>query len=376
MTDTTTTAAGTSNIQGSALKFLVIRRDNIGDLVCTTPLLHLLRQYYPTSRVHVLVNTYNRAILDGHPDVDAVHTYAKTKHGAGLSALGRRLRLVAGLWRERIDYAILAGSTTSRHALNFARWVSPRHIIGYVEPDSRHRTIDIAVSPSSHSSRHEVEAVCRLLEPLGIEDPPPPMRIFPNATDVEDARRKLNEHRHLWTGRLIGIHISTRKPTNRWPDQKYIELIRRLHSACDATFLLLWAPGDSTNPRHPGDDASAAAIKRALPHVRLIVYPMGPLEQLIADLSFCDWVVTSDGGAMHIAAALGKPILCFFGETDATHWRPWAVPHILLQPPSRQAADIGVDEAVAGVGRLLNCIGASAIAHASGTAIVQSRSQL
>jgi ADP-heptose:LPS heptosyltransferase len=56
---------------------------------------------------------------------------------------------------------------------------------------------------------------------------------------------------------------------------------------------------------------------------------------------------------MHIAAALGKPILCFFGDSDATRWRPWGVPHVLLQPPSLNASDISVDEAYAGYERLL-----------------------
>jgi len=56
---------------------------------------------------------------------------------------------------------------------------------------------------------------------------------------------------------------------------------------------------------------------------------------------------------MHIAAALGKPILCFFGNSGAARWRPWGVPYVLLQPPSLNAADISVDEAYAGYERLL-----------------------
>jgi len=50
---------------------------------------------------------------------------------------------------------------------------------------------------------------------------------------------------------------------------------------------------------------------------------------------------------MHVAAALGKPIVCFFGKSDAARWRPWGVPHMLLQPTSLDVVDIGVDEAVA-----------------------------
>jgi ADP-heptose:LPS heptosyltransferase len=50
---------------------------------------------------------------------------------------------------------------------------------------------------------------------------------------------------------------------------------------------------------------------------------------------------------MHVAAALGKPIVCFFGNSDATLWRPWGVPYELLQPSSRDASDVSVAEAVA-----------------------------
>ncbi|HEY4723847.1 MAG TPA: glycosyltransferase family 9 protein, partial [Anaerolineae bacterium] len=147
-------------------------------------------------------------------------------------------------------------------------------------------------------------------------------------------------------GPLIGVHLSTRKTTNRWPVTHFIELIRRLHAAYpEARFLLLWAPGDSSNPKHPGDDDIAAQIVKSLQGLPVIAYPMGNLDQLIADLSLCDTVITSDGGALHIAAALGKPIVCFFGDIDTARWYPWGVPHVLLQPPTRHAPDITVDEA-------------------------------
>jgi ADP-heptose:LPS heptosyltransferase len=45
------------------------------------------------------------------------------------------------------------------------------------------------------------------------------------------------------------------------------------------------------------------------------------------------------------AAALGKPMVCFFGDSEAYHWRPWGVPHRPLQPPSRNAADVTVEQA-------------------------------
>jgi ADP-heptose:LPS heptosyltransferase len=50
---------------------------------------------------------------------------------------------------------------------------------------------------------------------------------------------------------------------------------------------------------------------------------------------------------MHIAAGLGKPIVCFFGRSDPTRWHPWGVPHRALQPPSHEVKDITVAEALA-----------------------------
>ncbi len=60
---------------------------------------------------------------------------------------------------------------------------------------------------------------------------------------------------------------------------------------------------------------------------------------------------------MHVAAALGKPIVCFFGHSIAAEWHPWRVPYVLLQPETKHVDDISVDEALAGYGRLLQQTG-------------------
>src|SRR4051812_33730080 len=94
--------------------FLIIRRDNIGDLVCTLPLIAALRARYPRAFIAALVNTYNRGALDGHPDLDAVYAYAKGKHReVGRSFVGlywERLRLLLALRRRRFDCVVLAGA--------------------------------------------------------------------------------------------------------------------------------------------------------------------------------------------------------------------------------------------------------------------------
>ena len=97
----------------SSPRILVIRRDNIGDLVCTTPVFRALRAHFPQARICALVNSYNVAVLDHNRDIDQVFAYTKAKHRPPgksiLSVYFNRLRLVIQLRRLHFDYVILAG---------------------------------------------------------------------------------------------------------------------------------------------------------------------------------------------------------------------------------------------------------------------------
>lgn len=336
------------------LSFLVIRRDNIGDLVCTTPVFQALRERYPQARIYALTNTYNLPVLHGNPFVDATFAYMKAKHRDSDTSLwsvyARRLRVIMALRRAKIDYAILAACGYVPRAMRFAKLANPKHIIGYV--DAAHRNaIDMPIHYELTQPLHEVEDVFRILRPLGIEGKPPPLFTSPSRDESERARAAFVAQGVR--GAPIAIHISARKPSNRWPIERFIELIRALHAAQGREFVLLWSPGDHSNPHHPGDDANAAKIMAATRGIPIAAFPTHKLEELIAALSLAEAVVCSDGGAMHIAAALRKRIVCFFGDSDAARWHPWAVPHVVLQKPTLQAADIGVEETMTAFTRLM-----------------------
>jgi len=320
-----------------ALKILLIRRDNIGDLVCTTPLIGALRRRHPRAHIAALVNTYNRQVLEGHPDLDAVYAYAKAKHrlpGQSRAAIyWDKLVLMLKLRRQRFDYALLASPHPGASALRLARWIAPAHVAGYAESTG---LVDLALPQDASAAMHEVEDVFRLAKLFGIESAPGKLSIAVDVDARDRARAALGTRA---SGRkLIALHISARKSSQRWPAERYAGLMQAL--AAEADFLLLWSPGAADHPQHPGDDAKAQAIMDAAGKVPLTAYPTQELRDLAAALSLADYVICSDGGAMHIAAALGKPILCFFGDSDATRWHPWGVPYRLLQPDSRDAADI------------------------------------
>jgi len=313
----------------------VVRRDNIGDLVCTTPLFTALRRTYPGAWIGALVNSYNAAVLDHNPDLDEVLVYTKLKHlEPGQSALGALARRTRDLWRLRrrgLDCVVLANPSEAPRTRSLARALAPKRIVSL--PEEKLRQV---------SGAHQVERVFALAAELGLEGPIPPLKVLPDPALVAKAKGLLSRPFN------VALQISARRAAQRWPTERFAELARRL-DALGMGSVLLWAPGPANHPRHPGDDEKAAAI--AGPQ-SMVAYRTERLAELIGALAACDAVVTSDGGAMHLAAALQKPIVCFFGDVDPAQWRPWGVAHRVLRAESRRASDIGVDETLAALREL------------------------
>ena len=319
---------------------LVIRRDNIGDLVCTTPLLAALRAQHPQAWIGVLANSYNAPALEGNPHVDAVLAYRKLKHLApGESAAGalfERLRLLWRLRRRGLDLAVLAAGEEDRRGLSLARQVAARRIVW---------------ADAAREGVHEVERVFGAARALGIEGPPPGLTVCAREDALGHARAALRAGSVASAGGdaarapVIGLHISARRPLQRWPGAQFAELARQLHARHAATIMLFWAPGAEDDARHPGDDGKADSIRTGLAGaLPLVGYPTRALSELIGGLAACDLVVCADGGAMHLAAGLGRPVVALFGDSPAARWRPWGVPHVVLQPPDGDVRTLAVED--------------------------------
>ena len=320
---------------------LVIRRDNIGDLVCTTPLLAALRGSYPCAWIGVLANSYNAPALDGNPDVDEVFAYRKLKHvdqkGSAFVALGRRVAMLWALRRRKLDVAIVAAGALDYNGERFARMLSPARIVRSSPPAS---------------GQHEVERTFSAARTLGYEGPIPPLRVVENA----DATSRIGAAIRLAGLKppLIGVHISARRIAQRWPTEYFAAFALELRVRLGASVLLFWSPGAEDHPQHPGDDGKAARIMSIVgAGGPLLPCPTADLRDLVSGLAQCDAIVCSDGGAMHLAAGLGKPIVCFFGDSPVDRWRPWGVRHTVLQAASNKVKDVPVEAALAALAGLL-----------------------
>lgn len=328
-------------------RILIIRRDNIGDLVCTTPLIAAFRQYYPQAEIGALVNSYNAEILCAHPCVDRLFVYKKLKHTGGIGnrllALVERLRLILAIRRWNPDITLLAKTSYDRHGLRFARQIGARRIIG-IAGEAGQDQPDQIFEPVNKG--HEVERLMHLLQPLGFDvEPIPALSLVPDPQALQVARDCLCAPSSTDTSKpLLGINISARLPSQQWPVASFAALIQQLIN--HFRVVLFWSPGSANNKMHPGDDEKADAIVQAaaVSAKDLCCYPTQQLRDLIAGIASVDIFLTPDGGAMHIAAACGKPVVALFGGADPEQWHPWGVPNKVLRPASHDVRDISVDE--------------------------------
>jgi|LWDU01.1.fsa_nt_gi ADP-heptose:LPS heptosyltransferase len=325
-------------------KILIIRRDNIGDLLCVTPSIRALKSTCQNCNVTLLVNSYNRDVIANNPDIDKIEVYTKAKHNERNKSLllvfFEKFKMILRLRKSKFDYVIIASSGERIRDWSLAKLFKPNSIVGYLSDKKIARKKDISLDIKIKNF-HEVEYVFNLFRQIGVRGVIPPMQLY--SSDCVDTQGM--DHSKT----AIGINISTRKDSQRWPIESFYRLIKELNKDKELIFLIFWSPGSRSNPKHPGDDENATELIKLCNKLPVVLYPdrwkeSNTLQDLIDGLSLCDYVITSDGGAMHIAAALKKSIICLFGGTSATHWHPWSVDYNLLQAHSNDVKDISVND--------------------------------
>jgi len=335
------------------MKILFIRRDNIGDLVCTTPAISAARAAFPNAQIGILVNTYNEDVVSNNPDIDVVYAYEKAKHVPEKSKFSvwiNNMKILGAIRRERYDIAVGCGLYSPTLA-RYTFLTGAKKRIGYIKNKCERQWFYNMPLFEPKGKLHEVEKVFNLLSPLGITGTPPNLKMIAHDSDACKVKTSM-DLKESEGKTIVALHISSRRTENRWPVDRFVDIGNLLNKKKGTSVLLLWSPGDENNVYHPGDDQKAEYIAKKMA-VAPLIFRTARVSELVAALSLSDLVVCCDGGAMHIAAALGKPIVTIWGSTNPDIWRPWAAKHILLQNEIKRADAISVDEVLMAVEKLL-----------------------
>ena len=286
-------------MNNSGERILIVQTGFLGDVILTTPLIAALRRHHPCAAISMLVTPAGAPLVAAHPGLD--HVLVDDKRGTGrglrgLAALVRRLRA------ERFTLAIAAHKSV-RTAVALRAAGIPRRIGFASAPGARFYSERVERPPAVHDR----DRLLRLLEPRGVV--PAEARAIRPWVAVDPATEARAE-RLLASlsaeGRpLVAVCPGSAWRTKRWPTAAFGALVRRLEADGDRC-LLLAAPEE----RH-----LTAAVQAAAGGGGVDLGGRTDLPLLAAVLSRVAVAVTNDSAPMHVAGAVGVPLVAIFCAT-------------------------------------------------------------
>ena len=336
-------------------KFLIVRLGSLGDVVHAIPVAAALRAEFPHARIDWVVDPHYTALLDLVPIVDRrVPFDPRDFFRAGERS--RVLRTVSELRRSRYDAAIDLQGLVKSAAL--ARAIRPRRVIGFPRPHLREPLARLfyTIAPDPGSATHVIYKNLALLGPLGVHD----RRVrFPLTVPRSDTVDSIVE-RFAPDGFVL-LNPGAAWPNKQWPPDRFGAVAAAIRAAHGLRSLVLWGPGEQSLA-HDVARASEGAAE---------VSPPTAIPQLVAVSGAARLMISGDTGPLHVAAAVGTPLVALFGPTRPERNGPWALYDVTLsrvdhcsclyERRCRRATpcidDISVAEVVQAAGRRLSAHG-------------------
>lgn len=302
-------------------RILVTRTDRVGDVLLSTPALKALRDRYPSSFIAVMVSSYTRSLVEGNPYVDEVIIFDKDKDKGlwGTLSLSRRLR------RLSFDLAIILHPAFRVHLIVFLAGIRERLGYDWKAPYFLTRALP---HKKQEGTKHEIEYNFDLLKEAGVEETTIQMYV---PRDKVSEERMEDFFRRVVTpaaGPVIALNPSASCPSKLWPVERFARLNDELQRELNAKVLIIT------------DQAHRHISEQLFSHARLRPVDctgMLSLSDLASLLRRCDLLISNDSGPVHLAVAVGTPVISIFGRNQPglspRRWRPVGSNDVVLHKP-------------------------------------------
>ncbi len=290
-------------------RILLLRIERIGDLVMALPAIADVRALAPDATIDLVVGSWNAGLARAIPSIDRVETLDAA--WLARDGEGRPLRSLLGIargWRARgYDLAINFEPdirTNLVTAAAGAAWTA-----GYGSGGGG-ALLDLALD---FDTRAHTTANARRLVAAAIGRTPP-AAAAPVLAIPEDARRRADARLAHHARPLVGLHPSGGREIKQWDPSRFAAVARRLVEERGATIVLTGAAADR----------ELVDLVRAQLRPDRVVDAAGEpdLLTLAAILERLDLLITGDTGPMHVAAAVGTPVVAVFGPSDPRRYAP------------------------------------------------------
>ena len=320
-------------------RVLLVRVRSIGDTVLMTPCLQALNEWQPAVEIGVVTEPLAAPVLEGHPLVDFLFVTTK--------ALTSRLSLTAQLRRRGFDLAFnLHGGST---AMLLTAMSGAKHTFAFRDQRGSWLLSERAPAPDVLLGRkriHSVEQQLALLSCAGVPMPRQPRLSLAISSEAgASARTKLISAglavASLTSGRFAIVAPGAAFESKRWGAREFASVIDHLNSRWQLESIIIAGPGQE----HLAGEV--AGFSNSNPCV-LSKVSLAELKAVVG--IFGRVFVGNDSGPMHIAAALGCPVVAVFGSSNPEVWHPWTNAAYRVLGGERGIADSNVRGSIATVG--------------------------
>lgn len=291
---------------------LVCRTDKIGDVILTLPVINALRDFYPNSRITFLASEYASEILQGHSAIDEIMIYNPDE---SVFQLAKRLKqkgfdlavvvfpvfkIALALWLARVPVRVGTG-------YRFFSFLFNKRVF-------EHR---------KYAQKHEVEYNLNLIKHLGIEVDEIKFDIFIPQSAFEKVKQILDEHK-LSEKNYIVVHPGSKGSARDLKPDKFREIVRKL---TDEGFkvVVTGSKDEKELVKYVCD-----GIENAFDFSGLF-----NLKELSALIKFASIFISNSTGPIHIASAVGTPVVGFYPPIKVMsprRWGPYTNDKIIFVP--------------------------------------------
>lgn len=291
-------------------RILIIRLDRIGDVLLSTPVIKALRDAYPDSYIAFIVQPHAKEIVDGNPYLNEVIVYKKKAGFIG------NLSFISGLRRYEFDLAIILHPTARTHLLAFLAGIPQR--VGYDKKLGFLLTKRIPHT-KQFGLRHEVDYTLDLLSHIGIS-PKDRSLYMPVNSDSEDRISGMLSHRGVkGEDLLIAFNPGASCPSKRWDAARFAKVGDLLSGRYGAKIVIVCGSKDKEFGDRVAKEMKSASINLSGKTT------IGDIASVLRRVKL---LISNDSGPVHIACAVGTPVIAIFGRNDRglspARWGPTA----------------------------------------------------
>jgi len=311
--------------KGRGQQILVRGPNWLGDAVMCEPALRALRRLFPQAAITLLVKPSVAGLFEAHPAVDRIFLYDNKGRHAGLTG---KWRLAGDLRQKGFDMAVLFQNAFEAALITALASIPRRY--GYATDGRSFLLSEPVATHDRQKPVHQIDYYWNMLKPLGLTGQPDQPQLCLSRDEDQLMAERLNQRGITTEHVVIGINPgSTYGGAKRWLPDRFADSTERLcRTLSDAgrrpAVVVIGAKGEE-----PLGQEIAARL--TVPSAMLT--GATTIRQLMAVIKRCSLLVTNDTGPMHVASALGVPVVAIFGPTDWRTTSPSGSEHALLRHP-------------------------------------------